>query len=113
MSMTQVTHDQAAEGIRQAAWEQFCREHGLTQGTPGSDTWYGAGQKIQVVWRGRRHVSFATSGAGEQLPEVALLAVACWARFGGRLTASPDIASIISAAVQAAAPARTEERSSS
>jgi hypothetical protein len=110
MSIAQVTHDQAAAGIRQAEWEAFCAEHGLTQSTPGGgDTWYSAGQLIQVIRRGRRHVSFAASAAGDQLPEVARLAVACWAGFGGRLTASPDIASIIGGAVQAAEPATAQK----
>ena len=102
MSMAQVTYDQTADGIRQAEWEAFCAQHRLALGTPGGDTWYAAGHLIQVIRRGRRHVSFSAARTGDQLPEVARLAVACWARFGGRLTASPDIASIISDAVQAA-----------
>jgi hypothetical protein len=102
MSTAQVTHDQGADGIRQAEWEAFCTEHGLTQGMPGGDTWYDAGQQIQVIRRGCRHVSFGAAREGDRLPGAARLAVACWARFGGRLTASPDIASIINDAVQAA-----------
>ena len=77
MSMAQVTHDQAASGIRQAEWEAFCAEHGLTQGTPDGDTWYDTGQQIQVIRRGRRHVSFATARTGGRLHEAARLAVAC------------------------------------
>jgi hypothetical protein len=105
VSISQVTHDRAAGGIPQAGWEKFCAEHSLAQGTPGSDTWYGAGQQIQVIRGGRRQVSFATAREGGQLPDLARLVVACWAQFGGRLTASPEIASIISAALQAAATA--------
>jgi hypothetical protein len=104
MSTAQVTHDRTAAGIRQDEWEAFCTERGLTQSMPGGDTWYGAGQQIQVVRQGRRHVTFRTYQAGEQVPEVARLAAACWARFGGRLTASPEITSIISDAVQASEP---------
>jgi hypothetical protein len=40
-----------------------------------------------------------------RLPDAARLAVDCWARFGGRLTASPDICRIISRAVQIVAAA--------
>jgi hypothetical protein len=102
MSIAQVTHDQAAGGIRQNEWEAFCAELGLAQDTPGGDTWYDARQQIQVIRRGRRQVSFATAQTGGRLPEAARLAVACWARFDGRLTASPEITSIINDAVQAA-----------
>ena len=102
MSMAQVTHDQAAGGIRQAEWEAFCAEHGLAQGTPGGDTWYDAGQQIQVIRRGRRHVSFGAARAGDRLPEAARLAVGLLGPVRRPPDGSPDIASIINDAVQAA-----------
>ena len=105
MSIATVTHDRAAAGIRQDEWEEFCAGNGLTQDTPGGDTWYGAGQQVQAVRQGRRNVAFRTYRAGEQVPEVARLAVACWAQFGGRLTASPEVTSIVNSAVQSAGPA--------
>lgn len=108
MSMAQVTRDQAARGIGHDEWEAFCAEQHLVHGTPDGDTWYGAGQQIQVIRRSRRHVSFAAARTGDQLPGAARLAIACWARFGGRLTASPEIAGIVNDTVQAATQDRVD-----
>jgi hypothetical protein len=37
------------------------------------------------------------AAAAELMPEVARLAIACWVRFGGQLTVSPEIAQMIPA----------------
>lgn len=97
MSLVTVTHDQAAEGIRQAAWASFCAKHGLAASLSG-DTWYSPEKRVQVIREGRRRVSFVASRT--HAAEAARLAVACWAQFGGRLTASPEIAAIIAAPLQ-------------
>jgi hypothetical protein len=91
-----VTFD-AGEGVSLSHWKAFCDERGLEY---RGGTTYRAGQveiELADAVRGSgdgavvHNFTFSTFWMGEEMPRVAELAKAFWLRFGGCVSASPEL----------------------
>ncbi len=96
-SSAHITHDEGTQGIADDAWIQFCAEQGITLAGQSGGKYLDGGGRVSVTHFGPYRTYFSTIHMGELMPEVARLAIACWVRFGGQLTVSPEIAQMIPA----------------
>jgi hypothetical protein len=76
------------------AWQAFCAEHALVYSpqTIGGNVYY-AGE-VEVHYATRRLV-FSTYWRGAAIPEVARLAMIAWQRWGGEISADPEVRRLV------------------
>jgi hypothetical protein len=101
-----ITFD-AGEGVSLPDWKPFCDEHGLEY---RGGTTYRAGQ-VEIELADAVHepgsgavvhgFTFSTFWMGEEMPGVASLAKAFWMRFGGCVSASPELRPLFTGEVTA------------
>jgi hypothetical protein len=106
-----IEFEPGTKGIPITEWREFCDEHGIVHSpnTVGGNVFYA--NQVEVTF-GRvlrvlnvatpalpdhaHYLCFSTYFMGEALPDVAALALAAWKRWGGQLSAAPEITAIFS-----------------
>jgi hypothetical protein len=92
-SAANIEFDPETLGIPSEEWRAFCTEHALVHNprVVGGNVYYG-GYDDQVEATYDEHaLCFSTYQGGRAMPDVARLAALAWCRWGGQLTADPEI----------------------
>lgn len=94
-SAANITFKSDTVGVPADAWKKFCAQHRLRHSpqTVGGNVYYDEdrGYKgVEVVYS-QHQLRFSTYQGGSAMSDVARLATIAWRRWGGRLTADPEI----------------------
>jgi hypothetical protein len=89
-SAASITFETGTIGVPPDRWKSFCQEHGIEHSpqTVGGNVYY-AGQVEATHTRYR--LTFSTFHLGNAIPEVARLAMIAWQRWGGEISADPEV----------------------
>lgn len=90
-SAATITFDPGTLGVSGLEWAQFCQEHAIKhspQTIGGNVYYYSANVEIKYFESSLR---FSTYLHGSTMKDVARLAMSAWTRWGGCLTADPEI----------------------
>jgi hypothetical protein len=90
-----ITFGRTDEGVRRDAWDAWAAEHDLILNTGNGLFYRGGTPGTEVAYVSKREVTFSTFYRGPALSDAAALALEFWARFGGSMTASPELAGLI------------------
>jgi hypothetical protein len=84
------TFDPDTVGVPNDSWLSFCEEQHVVHSpnTAGGNVYYQGG--VEVTYSTHR-LSFSTYWQGAAMPDVGRLAMLAWARWGGALSADPEI----------------------
>lgn len=74
----------------------FCREQGVVV-EPATNYPHGIGQygRVRVVYDGPTCIEFSTFHLDAHLPKMAEILLAAWKRWGGAVTASPEVIALL------------------
>lgn len=85
-------------GVSIEDWRSFCAEHCIEHSprTVGGNVYYLSGLNggVEIGYESHR-LSFSTFWMGEAMAEVARIAVLSWRRWGGSISAAPEIRQLI------------------
>lgn len=79
-------------------WIEFCAEHGIaySPNTVGGNIYYAGGHAGVEIEFDPRRLRFSTFHMGKACDEVARITLLAWLRWGGDLSADPEIRALIS-----------------
>jgi hypothetical protein len=93
-SAATITFDADVVGISAKDWKAFCAEHNIqhSPNTIGGNVYYLNGDwgSVELTFD-RERLSVSTFHGGQAMPDVARLALLAWRRWGGDLSADPEI----------------------
>lgn len=88
-------HLEHGECVERETFDQWCAEAGIvfSPDTVGGDTYYAGEVEVTFgkVRDERQTLTISTFFMGSAMPQVAAIAYAAWLRFGGDLSASPEV----------------------
>jgi hypothetical protein len=84
------------QGVPAEDWEAFCEAQHLVL-NPGNGL-YWLNPEVSAERDGRLYVSFSTYYMSESMTEVVRLAMLFWHRFGGSMSAAPELVALIAGA---------------
>jgi hypothetical protein len=89
-SAANITFDADTIGVPADQWESFCQEHRIEYSpqTVGGNVYYQGSIEVHYAVHELRFSTFWMSGA---IPGVARLARIAWKRWGGYLSADPEV----------------------
>jgi hypothetical protein len=93
-SAATITFEPDTIGIPADEWQVFCAEHAVVYSpqTIGGNVYYADAVEVHYAVHELR---FSTYWRGGAVPEVARLAMIAWKRWGGHLTADPEIRQVV------------------
>lgn len=96
-SAATIAFDRDSTGVHGGEWSDFCAEHEIVHSpnTVGGTVYYFGGLAGVEVHYERMCIGFSTFFGGRACDGVARLVMIAWSRWGGRLTADPEIRSLI------------------
>jgi hypothetical protein len=85
-----ITFESDTIGVPADEWQAFCVKHALVHSpqTVGGNFYYA--DEVEVRYEEHR-LSFSTYWQGKAIPEVARLAMLAWQRWGGEISADPEV----------------------
>jgi hypothetical protein len=89
-SAATITFEPDTVGVPTKEWQSFCQEHCIKHSpqTIGGNVYYAGEVEVHYT---RHDLHFSTFWMGSAIPDVARLAMLAWRRWGGQLTADPEI----------------------
>ena len=89
-SAADITFARDTVGVPADEWQHFCEEHHIKHSpqTAGGTVYYAGEVEVRYV---ERWLCFSTRHGGRAMEDVARLAMIAWHRWGGSLTADPEI----------------------
>ena len=92
-SAANITFEPGTVGVPAEEWQAFCREHRLEHSplTVGGSVYYQGGHDGVEVTYHEHTLRFSTYWFGNAMRDVARLAKIAWRRWGGQLSADPEI----------------------
>jgi hypothetical protein len=92
-SAANITFETDTVGVPAAEWQEFCREQRLEHSpqTVGGNVYYQGGHDGVEVTYHEHALRFSTYWFGNAMRDVARLAKIAWRRWGGKLSADPEI----------------------
>ena len=89
-SAANITFEPDTVGVPAEEWQTFCREHRLEHSpqTVGGNYYYAGEVEVRYA---EHMLNFSTYWFGNSMREVARLAKIAWRRWGGSLSADPEI----------------------
>jgi len=96
-SAATITFEPDTVGIPAEEWQAFCREHRLEHSpqTVGGNVYYQGGLGGVEVHYAEHRLIFSTYWFGNAMRDVAKLAKTAWRRWGGNLSADPEIRKLV------------------
>lgn len=93
-------------GVSRAEWDAFCDRYEIefSPRTVGGNVYYFGGLDGVEIHYDEHCLRFSTFHMGEHRPHVARLAVIAWTKFGGDLSADPEIRAAVFRGVLQASP---------
>jgi hypothetical protein len=98
-SAANITFEPDTIGVSINEWQEFCKEHQIEHSphTMGGNVYYAGDVEISYD---KHWVRFSTYWGGAAIPDVARLAMIAWRRWGGNLSADPEVAQATRGAAQ-------------
>ncbi|HSX22574.1 MAG TPA: hypothetical protein VLE97_07360 [Gaiellaceae bacterium] len=92
-SAANITFEKDTIGVPADEWQSFCAEHQIKHSpqTVGGNVYYAGGIGGVEVHYERHALRFSTYWMGGAIPGVARLAMTAWKRWGGYLSADPEV----------------------
>ena len=89
-SAASITFDPETSGVPIDQWQAFCAEHVIVHSpqTVGGNVYY-AGD-VDVIYN-EHALHFSTFWSGKAIPDVARIAMSAWCRWGGKISADPEV----------------------
>jgi len=89
-SAATLTFDPDTIGVPADQWESFCQEHRIEYSprTVGGNVYYAGDVEVHYA---EHKLRFSTYWMGRSIPEVARLAMIAWQRWGGEISADPEV----------------------
>jgi hypothetical protein len=90
-SAANITFEPDTIGVSINEWQEFCKEYLIKHSpqTAGGNVYYAGDVEISYD---QHWVRFSTYWGGPSVPDVARLAMVAWRRWGGKLSADPEVA---------------------
>jgi hypothetical protein len=98
-SAANITFESDTIGVPPDQWSAFCAAHDIVHSpqTVGGNIYYHGGfGGVEAAYHSEHWVSFSTYHGGRAMGDVARLAMLAWRRWGGKLSADPEIRSLLS-----------------
>ncbi len=92
-SAANISFEPGTIGVPADEWQSFCREHHIEHSpqTVGGNVYYQGGLEGVEVHYAEHELRFSTYWFGNAMRDVARLAKSAWRRWGGDLSADPEI----------------------
>lgn len=89
-SAANITFEPDTIGVPADEWQRFCQEHHIEHSpqTVGGNVYYADAVEVHYAMHELR---FSTYWRGGAVPEVARLAMIAWRRWGGQISADPEV----------------------
>lgn len=92
-SAATITYELDTIGVPSDEWKRFCEEHDIVHSprTIGGNVYYQGGLNGVEVHYAEHALRFSTYWMGRAIPDVARLAMIAWRRWGGQISADPEV----------------------